>query len=115
MKGMPYVIVHAHGEKGAHFDLFTEYDCGALSWEDRQGGPSLKTARLKTNKCLAGGIDHVMAQSCGAEAVYAQAREAIAVAGSIGFILAPGCTFLPGTPPENMLALKRASIDAAGK
>jgi len=113
MKGSPYVIVHAHGEKGAHFSLFADYDCGALSWEDRQGGPSLAEARTRTKKCLVGGIDHVMAETCDAEKVYVQAREAIAAAGSEGFILACGCTFLPGTPPENMLALKKASFDAA--
>lgn len=112
-KGVPFVFVHAHGEKGAHFDLFAGYDCGALSWEDRQGGPSLKAARERTDKCLVGGIDHVMAQTCSADKVYAQARDAIGSAGSAGFILACGCTFLPGTPDENMLALRRASEDVA--
>jgi uroporphyrinogen decarboxylase len=113
MKGMPYVIVHAHGEKGAHFNIFADYDCGGLSWEDRQGGPSLAEARRRTKKCLVGGIDHVMAETCSADKVYAQARQSIDEAGSEGFILACGCTFLPKTPAENMLALKQASADAA--
>lgn len=113
MKGMPCVIVHGHGEKGAHFNLFERYDCNALSWEDRSGGPSLSEARARTTKCLVGGVDHHMAQHGSPQAVYAQARQAIEVTGGKGFILAPGCTFLERTPPENMLALKRASIDAA--
>lgn len=112
-KGMPCVIVHGHGEKGAHFKLFKDYDCNALSWEDRSGGPSLAQARAITRKCLVGGVDHHMAQHGAEDAVYAQAREAIEVAGGSGLILAPGCTFLPGTPKGNMLALKRASVDAA--
>jgi uroporphyrinogen decarboxylase len=113
MSGMPCVIVHGHGEKGAHFNLFERYDCNALSWEDRSGGPSLAEARVRTSKCLVGGVDHHMAQHGSPQAVYAQARQAIEVTGGTGFILAPGCTFLERTPPENMLALKRASIDAA--
>ncbi|HEY9053254.1 MAG TPA: uroporphyrinogen decarboxylase family protein [Rectinemataceae bacterium] len=113
MKGSEFTFVHAHGEEGAHFGIFTGYDCKALSWEDRQGGPDILTARSRTDKVLVGGIDHVMAQTCAADAVYAQARDAIAVSGGRNFILACGCTFLPGTPAENMLALKKASLDAA--
>ena len=113
MKGSEFTIVHAHGEKGAHFGIFTGYDCKALSWEDRLGGPDIPTARGRTDKVLVGGIDHEMAQTCASEAVYAQARNAIASAKGEKFILACGCTFLPGTPAENMLALKKASLDAA--
>jgi uroporphyrinogen decarboxylase len=113
MKGLPCVIVHGHGEKGAHFDHFEKYDCNALSWEDRSGGPSLAEARAKTSKCLVGGVDHHMAQHGSPDAVYRQAREAIEVTGGRNFILAPGCTFLEHTPAENMLALLRASRDAA--
>lgn len=112
-KGMPCVIVHGHGEKGAHFEVFKDYECNALSWEDRSGGPSLAEAKAKTSKCLVGGVDHHMAQHGAEKAVYAQAMDAIEVTGGAGFILAPGCTFLPGTPKGNMLALKRASVDAA--
>ena len=113
MKGLPFVMVHAHGEKGSYFDLFSSYDCGALSWEDRVAGPSLGEARRRTSKCLVGGVDHIAAQTCPAGQVYAQARDAIAATGGAGFILAPGCTFFEGTPEETMLALKKASRDAA--
>jgi uroporphyrinogen decarboxylase len=113
MKALPLGVVHAHGEKGAHFGLISGYDCPALSWEDTLAGPSLEAARARTGKCLVGGVDHVAAVKSSATAVYDQARDAIARMGGAGFILAPGCTFLPGTPAENMLALKRASQDAA--
>ena len=113
MKGMPFVMVHGHGEEGSYFDLFATYDCNALSWEDRVAGPSLGEARRRTSKCLIGGVDHIAAQTSTAGQVYAQAREAIAATKGAGFILAPGCTFLGGTPAENMLALKRASEDAS--
>jgi uroporphyrinogen decarboxylase len=115
MKGMPFIIVHAHGEKGSYFDLFSTYPCNALSWEDRLAGPDIEKARKRTSKCLVGGVDHVAAQSCLADQVYEQARDAIAKSKGAGFILAPGCTFLGRTPTENMLALRRAAEDMVGK
>jgi uroporphyrinogen decarboxylase len=115
MKDASFTILHIHGENGSYFDSLSSYPCDALSWEDRLGGPSLKTARTKTGKCLVGGVDHVAARTASSESVYAQARDAISITGSSGFILAPGCTFLAGTPDENMLALKRASEDAAAE
>jgi uroporphyrinogen decarboxylase len=113
MKVLPFGTVHAHGETGSWFDIFASYDCPALSWEDRLGGPRLEAARKRTGKCLVGGVDHVAAVTASPADVYAQARDAIEKAGPGGFILAPGCTFLQGTPRENMLALRRASEDAA--
>jgi len=115
MKGMPFVMVHEHGEKGSYFNLFSAYNCNALSWEDRVSGPSLGEARGRTSKCLIGGVDHIAAQTYPAEQVYAQARGVIAAIKGAGSILAPGCTFLGGTPAENMLALKKASLDASDK
>lgn len=114
IKGMPFSFVHAHGEEGSYFDMFEQYDCNGISWEDRQpAGPSIAGARAKTKKCLIGGVNHVAAVTATPAQVYAEAREAIAATGGAGFILAPGCTFFGGTPAENMLALKRASEDAA--
>lgn len=113
MKGMPFTMVHAHGEEGSYVDLFDTLDCMALSWEDRLAGPTLGEERRKTSKCLIGGVDHIAACGCSAEDVYRQALDAIGTTGGAGFILAPGCTFPGETPPENMLALKKASEDAA--
>lgn len=116
MNGMPFVIVHAHGEQGSYTDLFRNYPCHAISWEDRLAGPSLTEMRSLTAKCLVGGVDHLLAQrSSSPDAIYVQACDAIAATGGRGFILAPGCTFLEHTPPENMHALRRAALDMAKK
>lgn len=114
MQGASFIIVHAHGEEHSYFDVFERYPCHALSWEDRLAGPSLADARRRTAACLVGGVDHVAAQRSGPEAVYRQACEAIAATRGQGFVLAPGCTFLERTPPENMRALRRAADDMAG-
>ena len=102
------LILHIHGEKNAYFDLLKDYDCDAISWEDRMAGPSIIEARAKTDKCFVGGVDHSMAVKCSPEDIVRQGKEAIAAAGGRKLILAPGCTFPDDTPPENMLALRDA-------
>ena len=107
------LIVHIHGQKDSYFDLLSDYECDALSWEDRLAGPSLAEARTKTDRAFVGGVDHVMARSGSPEAIIAQARESIAATGGRGLILAPGCTLAGDTPPANILAFKRAVTESA--
>ncbi len=102
------LILHIHGEKKAFFDLLKDYECDAISWEDRLAGPSITEARAKTDRCLVGGIDHFMAAKCKPEDIVSQGKEAIEAAKGKKLILAPGCTFPDDTPPENMLALRNA-------
>jgi uroporphyrinogen decarboxylase len=105
----PVTILHIHGESRSFFSLLKDYPCKALSWEDRLAGPPVAHAYTLTDKCLAAGIDHRKALTCTPKDIIAQAREVITLTGGRRLILAPGCTFLPGTPPENMLALKEAA------
>lgn len=104
----PICIVHIHSEKDSYFDLLLDYPCNGISWEDRLAGPSVAEARKRTNKCLVGGIDHYMAMECSPDEIATQGKEVIEATGGRGLILAPGCTFFPGTPEENMFALKKA-------
>ncbi len=104
----PICIVHIHSEKDSYFEMLLDYPCNGISWEDKLAGPSVVKARKKTDKCLVGGIDHYMAVQCSPDEIIAQSREVIETTGGRGLILAPGCTFFPGTPDENMLALKTA-------
>jgi uroporphyrinogen decarboxylase len=104
----PITVLHIHGESSSYFSLLKDYPCGALSWEDRLAGPSVIQALAVTDKCLVGGIDHHLARSCRPEAIIHQGREAVTAADGKRLILAPGCTFLPDTPPENIFALKQA-------
>jgi uroporphyrinogen decarboxylase len=88
--------------------MLIDYPCNAISWEDRQAGPSVAEAKKRTSKCLVGGIDHYLAMKASPDQIAAQGAEAIQAAGGRGLILAPGCTFFDGTPEANMLALKEA-------
>jgi len=102
------VILHIHGEKNSFFNLLKEYPCNGISWEDRISGPSLKEAIKQTDKCLIGGINHLKAVQYQQEDILNEAKEAIYCTKGRKFILAPGCTFLEGTPENNMHALKIA-------
>ena len=91
-----------------------KYPVEVLNWHDRRTAPSLKEARalLRTaqiSKAIAGGIDewNVLGDKSHEE-VLAQARDAIAQAGTCGFILAAGCVTLVDTPEENIRAVVEA-------
>lgn len=109
LRKAPILILHIHAEKEPMFDLLVDYECNAVSWEDRLTGLSIAEARKRTEKCLVAGIDHYGAVSCTPADIVSQGRDAREQAGGRGLILAPGCTFFPGTPPENMLAMKEAA------
>ena len=115
MREAPMVIAHVHGLQKSYFDACEPLDCDALSWEDRTAGPSITEARKKTKKCLVGGIDHEKALYASSDDVYNEAVDAIKQSGGYGLILAPGCTFDPKTPVENVFALKRAVYNYGGK
>jgi uroporphyrinogen decarboxylase len=102
------VILHIHGEHDSYFDLLKDYPCDVISWEDRLAGPSIAEARMRTDKCLMGGVNHVAAVTASADEVESEARAAMEASGGKKFVLAPGCTFFNETPPDNILALKRA-------
>ncbi len=108
LRHAPILILHIHGEKDTHFNLLKDYNCDAISWEDRVAGPSIGEAREKTDKCIVGGIDHYAAVKCSPAEIVKQGREAIEEVNGRGIILAPGCTFFNNTPPENILALREA-------
>jgi uroporphyrinogen decarboxylase len=81
----------------------------ALSWGDRDGGPSLAEARAKTSLVLMGGIGHTHFAYTSAAAIRAEIRGAVATAGPERLFLAPGCALATYTCPE----LIRAARDEA--
>lgn len=84
-------ILHAHGEK-LYFDRVLDYPVHAISWADRNGGPSIAEARSKTPLTLIAGLDHVKFPHVSTKRIRDQAKAALAQAGNTKFILAPGCT-----------------------
>jgi uroporphyrinogen decarboxylase len=105
-------ILHVHGDKDLLLDLVLDYPVDVLSWSDRLTGLSLREVRAKSSKCLMGGWHEFGALSNGpAEAIAAEARDALEQTGGRKFILANGCS-VPDETPEQWLEAARDAVDA---
>ena len=101
-------MLHLHGED-LMFDLLSAYPAHVLNWYDRRSGPSLAIARTRTDKCLAGGIDHERTLAQGApEEIMEQVHDAVAQLQGHGLIIAPGCGVPITAPDENLRAVSEA-------
>ena len=103
-------VLHAHGND-LFLDRLLDYPVRALSWADRDSGPSLATVRSKTTLPLMGGLTHTNFAYASASTLRAQVREAIAATGGRGLFLAPGCAIPTYSFPE----LIRAVRDESGR
>ncbi len=101
-------VLHAHGGH-LYFDAMLDYPVDAISWADREGGPSLGAARGMTKLALMGGIAHGSFAYTSAGAIRREIRDAVAEAGREKLFLAPGCALATYTFPE----LIRAARDEA--
>jgi uroporphyrinogen decarboxylase len=103
-------VLHAHGAR-PYFDRLLDYPVHALSWADRESGPSLAEMRARTPLALVGGIAHAGFAYSSAAAIRAQVRSAVTEAGARKLFLAPGCSVATYAFPE----LLRAARDEAGR
>jgi MtaA/CmuA family methyltransferase len=65
---------------------------------------------LGTNIILMGNINPIQIQNSTPEEVERISRELVAKHGNERFILSAGCEITVGTPPENLIAMRRASL-----
>ncbi len=101
-------IAHIHGDN-IMFEKIASYPANCINWHDRWVAPSLGRARELTDKCLLGGIHEKEVLVRGRpEDVQQHVAEAIAAAGSRGFMVGPGCVADPRTPQVNYFAARIA-------
>jgi len=104
-------VLHVHGDRDLYFDDVLDYPVQVLSWSDRRAGPSLREARQRTDKCLMGGWDEFGALVQGpADAIRAEARDALEQTGGRKLILANGCS-VPDETDERWLSVARQVVD----
>jgi len=103
-------VLHAHGNR-VYFDRLLDYPVHAVSWADRDSGPSLADLRTRTSLALMGGLGHSGFAYSSAAAIRAQIRSAIAEAGPQKVLLAPGCA----VPTYSFPDLIHAARDEAGR
>lgn len=101
-------VLHAHGGK-LFLDRLLDYPVRAVSWADRDTGPSLADVRAKTALPLMGGLTHTNFAYASAATLRAQVRDAIAATGGRGLFLAPGCAVPTYTFPELLRAVRDES------
>jgi uroporphyrinogen decarboxylase len=88
-------------------DLMIDYPVDAISWADRDSGPSLSEARQMTDKALAGGLSVETLLAGTPAEVQLEARDAIAQTHGAGLIMAPGCVIEGPTPDANLRAVQQ--------
>src|SRR5882672_247854 len=81
-------VLHAHGER-IYFERLLDYPVQALSWADKNGGPSIAEARPRTSMTLMAGLDHVTFAEVSAARVRDGVKRALAEGGGTRFIMAP--------------------------
>jgi uroporphyrinogen decarboxylase len=95
-------VLHIHGTK-IMFDLLKDYPCQILNWHDRETSPTLKEAKLSTDKVLCGGLSRIEAMVLGNEkTIHSEIIDAIQQTASTKFILSTGCVLLLTTPQGNI-------------
>ena len=99
-------VLHAHGGQ-LFLDRLLDYPVRAVSWADRDTGPSLGDLRGRTALPLMGGLTHGNFAYESAATLRAQVRDAIRATGGRGLFLAPGCAVPTYAFPE----LIRAVLD----
>ena len=100
-------VLHIHGEN-IMFNMLHDLPTHVLEWSDRLTRPTLSEGRGIHQGCIAGGINEMAILGKSPDEVIAEARSAIAEAGSAGFILTCGCAVPTDTPEENLFAIRQA-------
>jgi uroporphyrinogen decarboxylase len=100
-------MLHVCGQN-LMFDLVADYPVHAINWAACDSGVTLALARQMTDTPLAAGLCLDLLLTGTEGDVVAQVRDAIAEAGSRGFILAPDCVIKGPTPDANLAAVRRA-------
>lgn len=101
-------VLHAHGDR-LYLDRLLDYPVSAVSWADRDAGPSLREMRGRTSLSLMGGLSHGNFAYVSTDAVRGQVKDAIGSAGKDRLFIAPGCALPSYAFPEQI----RAAVAAA--
>ena len=106
-------VLHIHGANAMLRDM-QDYPVQALSWHDRDDGPSMDEVRTYSDKVFIGGMSWGKNWLGKTDAeVVAEVREVAARQGGKGIILGPGCIIDPATPPERLDLVRKTVLELA--
>lgn len=109
VQGAPFNIFHVCRPNNM-LDELLDYPAPVVNWAvHAPGNASLEAALGKTGKAVMGGVNERKTLVDGTpEQVRDEVREALRQTGGRRFLLAPGCSISPQTPPANI----RAAVEA---
>jgi uroporphyrinogen decarboxylase len=86
----------------------TDYPVHAFSWAaTEQGNPDLRAGLSAVSGAVMGGVGQEDAlQAANPDAVLRQLEDGLELTGARRWIVAPGCSIPPRTPPENLRAIR---------
>lgn len=92
-----------------YFDLLASYPVHAINWAATlEGNPDLLEGKKRSGKAVMGGISEKTTLKSGTpDQVGEEVEKALEMTGGRHFLLAPGCSIPPETPPENLEAIRR--------
>ncbi len=113
VQGAPFNILHVCRPHNM-LEILLDYPVAVFNWATHaEGNPSLADVMAKTERAVMGGVDErqTLLQGSPGE-VGAEVQEALRQTGGRRFLIAPGCSIVPQTPPENIRAAVEAARDA---
>ncbi len=107
--GAPFNVLHVCGRRNLLFEL-ADYPVAAFSWAATDPtNPTLAEGRARLHAPVMGGISQEGALLTGEPAaVRAEYEAGLRATGGRGWLVAPGCSIRPATPPANLLAVRDA-------
>jgi uroporphyrinogen decarboxylase len=105
----PFNVLHVCRERN-HLPSLLDYPVAAFNWDvGGEGNPKFTDVLGNTTKAVMGGVRVSTMLSGTPTDVRAEADEALTETEAQRFLLSPGCSIDPITPPENLIALKAAT------
>jgi uroporphyrinogen decarboxylase len=109
VKGAPMNVLHVCRDNN-HLERVLDYPVAAFHWDVRgAGNPTFTEVLSNTDKAVMGGVRVATLLDAERSDVIAEAHKARAETDDRRFLLAPGCSINPATPPANLLALAEAA------
>ena len=104
-------ILHLHGSDVLIKEA-QDYPVQALSWHDRDSGPSMDEVRTYSDKAFVGGLSQGKnwLKKTG-EAIVQEVREVASRHEAKGIILGPGCVIEPTTPEEHLDLIQKTVLE----
>ncbi len=107
--GAPMNILHVCRERN-HLEHVLDYPIAAFNWDVHgAGNPTFTAVLSNTNKAVLGGVGVPTLLEREPSDITAEAHRARAEADERRFLLSPGCSINPATPPANLHALAEAA------